>query len=123
MKRRAPVPRTMRPRARSSCAARGSASREPGEKDWLLQKVQPPMPLLPSRLGQVKPGVERDLVHLLAMARQHGATEGVDALRKNTHLTGLSVDPRAQQDRRVDRDEQAERGHPQQAGSDDALQV
>ena len=47
----------------------------------------------------------------------------MDALRQNGHLTGLPVDPWAQQHGRVDRGEQAECGHPQQAGSDDALHV
>ena len=37
--------------------------------------------------------------------------------------TGFAVDSWAQQDGRVDRGEQTERGHPQLAGSDDALQV
>ena len=37
--------------------------------------------------------------------------------------TGFAVDSWAQQDGRVDDGEQAECGHPQQAGSDDALQV
>jgi len=55
-----------------------------GGEDLLLQKVQPPIPLLPSRLGQVS-RVKRDLVHPLAMPLQHGAAKSVDAVGQDAH--------------------------------------
>ena len=54
-----------------------------GLKETLLQKVQPPMPLVPSRLGQVKPASMRELVHPLAIAAQQVLAEGADPVAQD----------------------------------------
>jgi len=61
MNLRAPVRLAMTARPAAICAATGSGVRALGLKELLLQKVQPPMPLLPSRLGQVKPALTATL--------------------------------------------------------------
>jgi len=55
MKRRARVRRAIARRPEASWLAMEGALRPLGLNEALLQNVQPPMPLLPSRLGQVKP--------------------------------------------------------------------
>ena len=55
MKRRAPVRRAITARPAAICSPTAGSRRAFGLNDTLLQKVQPPRPLLPSRFGQVKP--------------------------------------------------------------------
>ena len=60
---------------------------------------------------------------LTAQAVQRIGVRKVDAFRQTVHSTGFSIDPRAQQDGRVDLGGRGVREKPQQAGSDQALQV